>query len=145
MWFTDEGKKTHCEKGHGIDVGVEKRVHLKELPHSNFSCPLLPSPMALGAPEQDKSLPHYAGPSSIPPWCSLVRDCPRPSQPCTPQDIVQHLLLLSIASVCCCKGRFAEIGHKRVVSVSKNRKKEQETNALFVRFLRSYCCNSQQL
>lgn len=85
MWFTDKRKKTpHCEKGHDIDEGVAKRVHLKKLPHSNLSSPLLCSPMTLGTPEQDKNLPHCAGPSSMPPWCSLVRDCPRPSQPCTP-------------------------------------------------------------
>lgn len=145
MWFIEKSKKSHCEKGHGIDVGVANRVHLKELPHYNLSSPLLPSPMTLGTPEQDKSLPHCAGSSSMPSWCSLLRDCPRPSQPCTPQVIVQHSLLLSVALVCCSKGRFAEIWHKGMASVSKKRKKEQETNALFVRFLCSYCCKSQPL
>lgn len=65
MWFIEKSKKSHCEKGHGIDVGVANRVHLKELPHYNLSSPLPPSPMTLGTPEQDKSLPHCAGSSSM--------------------------------------------------------------------------------
>lgn len=125
VWFTDKGKKIHCEKRHGIDVRVANRVHLKELPHSNLSSP--PSLIHdTGHTRTRQSLPHCAGPSSMPLWCSLVRDCPRPSQPCTPQDIVQHLPLLSIALVCCSKGRFTEIGHKGVVSVSKREKRTRD-------------------
>lgn len=114
----------------------------KSCPTPTFPLPSFPHPWHWAHQNKTKAFHTVLDPH---PSCSLVRDCPRLSQPCTPQDTALHSLLLSVALVCCSKGRFKEIGHKGMVSVSKKRKKEQETNALFVRFLCSYCCNSQQL
>lgn len=142
MWFTDNSKKTHGEKGHGIDVGVANRIHLKEPPHSNLSFPLLLSPMTLGTPEQGKSLPHCAGPSSMvllgqglpQTFTALhpVRHCPALTAPIYSLGVLQQ-------------GAFHRDRAQRDGFCFKKEKKEQETNALFVRFLCSYCCNSQQL
>lgn len=38
-----------------------------------------------------------------------------------PSGVVQHSMLLSIALTCHSKGCFAEIEHKRIVSVSKKK------------------------
>lgn len=99
--------------------------------------------MTLGTPEQDKAFHtvldphpcHYGAPWSgtAPAFTALhpTRHCPALAAPIYSLGVQQ--------------GAFHRDQAQRGGFCFKKEKKEQETNALFVRFLRSYCCNSQQL
>lgn len=112
---------------HGFDVRVAGTVHIEEeeLPGSDLSFPFLPSTMKLGTTRTRRWPPTLRCPH--PPPHPYHHGIPQPGTALAlfsthaPSGVVQHSMLLSIALACHSKGRFAEIEHKRIVSVSKKK------------------------
>lgn len=141
VWFIEDSHKTWSDKG--FTMALMWGDHLEQLSHSNLSLPSLNHDTGHHQ-EKAKASHTVLGPYSCHHGHAPLS--PRPADlhsPHAPLGALLHSLLLSIALACHSEGHSVELRNKGMVSVSE--KKEQETNALSIQFLCSYCCNSQQL